>query len=243
MPWLVYLIVLLVAALAGLTALILAIVFLFKGSFKRAAVPGGVFVLMVVLGIFSVAGLVGKAIGTGIGAVSERVRERVRERRRAFQQRVDRLKSYIDPSVRDKVEDKFFTEKGFRDWWRFPLVYPYSITCIDTLEDGSLGLDGHLPSGWTEIDPVSEITHLTFDGKYLLVRAIARTEPAPDPDTGYVYCLFEFRTGKREQFKTREELFAAAKKRGFTGELVLITVEGAFEQYFGGSHDGSQDLR
>lgn len=239
MPWLVYLIVLLVAVLAGVTALILAIVFLFKSRFKIAAAAGGVLLLMVLLGIFSVAGLVGKAIGTGIGAISEHVRER----RQAFRQRVDRLKSYVDPSVRDKVEDKFFTEEGFRDWWRFPLVYPYSITCIDTLDAGSLGRDGDLPDSWTEIDSISEITHLAFDGKYLLVRVIARTEPPPDPDTGYVYCLYEFRTGKGEQFKAREELFEAAKKRRFTGELVLITVRGAFEQYFGGSHDRSQDLR
>jgi hypothetical protein len=239
MPWLVYLIVLLVAVVVGLPALILAIIFLCKSRFKIAAVLGGVLLLMVLLGIFSVAGFVGKLIGTGIGAIAEHVRER----NLAFEQRVDRLKSYIDPSVRDKVADKFFTEEGFRDWWRFPLVYPYSITCIDDLEDGSLGRDGDLPDGWTEIDSIGEITHLTFDGKYLLVRAIARTEPPPDPDTDYVYCLYEFRTGKHEQFKIREELFEAAKKRGFTGEFVLITVEGSFDQYFGGSHDRSQDLR
>ncbi len=239
MPWSALIIMVIVAVMVGSASLIGGIVFLCVKRFKTATVLGGVMVLMILMGVFSAVGLLGKAVNKGIGFVTEQVRES----QQAFERRVDKLKSYVDPSVQDKVKEEFFTDGGFRDWWRFPLVYPYSITCIDTQEHGSLECKGDLPEGWRELEELSQITHLAFDGEYLLVRWIEGTKPLGDPDAQYVYSLCEFRTGKREQFTTREELFEAAKKRGFTGEPVLITVEGTHDQYFGGWHDMSQDLR
>ena len=239
MPWFALVIMVIAAAVVGFASLITGIVLLCVGRYKTAGVMGGVLLLMVLMGVFSAAGLVGKAVGKGLQVVSEHARES----RQAFQKRVDKLKSYVDASVQDKVEEKFFTERGFRDWWRVPLVYPYSITCIDTRQHGSLECEGHMPDGWTEMEPLDHITHLAFDGEYLLVRQIEGTKPLGDPDARYVYRLCVFKTGSREQFASREELFEAAKKRGFTDEPVLTTIEGAHDQYFNGWHDASQDLR
>ena len=51
---------------------------------------------------------------------------------------IAKLKSYVPENVLKTVDAEFYTYAGFRDWWRFPLVYPYSICCIDTLDAGHL---------------------------------------------------------------------------------------------------------
>src|SRR5262245_52027323 len=65
-----------------------------------------------------------------------------RERAAANAQRraehIAKLKSHVPANVLKTVDPEFYTYSGFRDWWRFPLVYPYSVKCIDTLDSGHL---------------------------------------------------------------------------------------------------------
>jgi hypothetical protein len=51
---------------------------------------------------------------------------------------VELLKSYVPAETLPTVNPDYFTYFGFRDWWRWPLVYPYSIHAIDTVDHGRL---------------------------------------------------------------------------------------------------------
>ncbi len=238
LTWIILVALLVLAGLGALAALIVGIVLLCRRRFAAAGILGGVMLLMLLLVVFSAVGLIGKAAYTGVSSFLEHVSRQDR----AFQARVEKLKSYVDPSVLPDVPEDFFTREGFRDCWRVPLVYPYAITCIDILEHGSLGRDDDLPPGWAKLESFDDITHLAFDGRFLLLRQAQKADDFARP-SDYLYYLCEFRTGKYDRFDSRRELFEAAKKRGYTGELRLMSVEGAFKEYFRGSHDTSQDLR
>ncbi len=49
---------------------------------------------------------------------------------------VELLKSYVPAERLPTINPGYYTYFGFRDLWRFPLVYPYSIQTIDTVNYG-----------------------------------------------------------------------------------------------------------
>jgi len=139
---------------------------------------------------------------------------------------VELLKSYVPAKTLPAINPGYYTYFGFRDWWRFPLVYPYSIHTIDTVNYGRL-LDESKVVNYDDINHqeligtgVDAITHLALDRRYLLLRTEVGTQETADVQ----YILFEFSTAKQTTFDSEETLFEAAKALNFEGELSLITL-------------------
>ena len=94
----------------------------------------------------------------------------------------------------------FYTYTGFRDWYRFPLKYPYQITTIDQLREGYLEehTGGDIAAGsksMKDIDVGGRITHLHLLEDF----AVFRKE---DGTFGYL----EYATGKTTLLPTEAEL-------------------------------------
>ena len=224
--------------LVGLAALVGGIVCLFK---KRLGAGVGlliVFLVAVFGGGVSAALLIGRTLGTAIRTTVTRTMTRAAqdaERQEAVhREHIEKLKSYVPPEELKYIDEDFFTYPGFRDWWRFPLVYPYSIYCIDTFDDGTLSrCDGEAKiadgAGQAVLDG---ITHLNFDGAFLLARRGADVKQNGIRRRLYTYVLFEFNSGQRWVFDTEAGMLREEEKRGYTGPAELMTVEEGYHQCF-----------
>lgn len=138
---------------------------------------------------------------------------------------VERLKSYVPEATRATIQPGYYTYFGFRDWWRFPLVYPYSIHAIDVLDHGRL-CDERRVTDYRDINNqelietgIDGITHLALDANLLLLRTRDRGS-----STLAAFVLFQFGTGEQTAFSTEAELFEKAGALGFEGEQELITL-------------------
>lgn len=75
-----------------------------------------------------------------------------------------------DSPARPKAD--FYSYRGFRDWWRIPLRFPYQITMVDALEYGTL--EKYDPASLIA-DPkcetvVTDIVAIGYDGKFVAFR-------------------------------------------------------------------------
>lgn len=140
---------------------------------------------------------------------------------------VERLKSYVPAETLPTVNPDYFTYFGFRDWWRWPLVYPYSLHAVDTLDSGAL-MDERAVTDYDDINNqdlgslnLYGITHLIFDRRTLLLRR----EWEDTTDVIHVeYILFDFSTAEETVFDSEAALFEAAKAANFEGDLVWMTL-------------------
>lgn len=141
------------------------------------------------------------------------------------------LKRYEPKRFNGKVPRSFYTEYGFYDWWRFPLVYPYSIYCIDVLEMGRVAND----SGITDFEqggPVNAIStyfdRFTFDENYF----VGITAPTSGANDGAdEYFILSFQNGKTDKFTGRENLMKKLENIGFNGNREFIPVRKYSERF------------
>jgi hypothetical protein len=171
-------------------------------------------------------------VGCGL---SPAARERAAADAKRRADHIAMLKSYVPENVLKTVDPKFYTESGFRDWWRIPLVYPYSIHCIDTLDSGRLYIyDGkaEFPAGESAVQGLRELVRFNFDGHFLVgFTDIKGQQPAAgEVISGWV--LFDFRTGSGDYFRSKDELAVAAKKRGYSGDMELQDVKAHYKKCF-----------
>lgn len=146
--------------------------------------------------------------------------------RRAKGHQVQLLKSYTD-STRNAPED-FYTYFGFKDYYRFPLPYPYSIHCNYFKGNGELYNEANVmhfdenDNGeiYTGLD---NITHLAFDKNWLLLEQ-SKTSTRTDKLITH-YFLLEFSTEKQTEVHTKKDLLKLAKEKGYTGSDTLISIE------------------
>jgi len=143
---------------------------------------------------------------------------------------LQRLRSYEPTAYKGKVPDAFYTYEGQYDWWRFPLVYPYSIDCIDVTDYGAIAND----SGKTKesFEAGGGILYLTdyFDkfifDKNMLVGNRIRTPF--DKDTSKLveqYFIFSFSTRTSENIEGRQNLTKKLQQLHFNGDTGFITID------------------
>ena len=139
---------------------------------------------------------------------------------------IDYLKSLTPDSLKDKIPTSYYHYFGFRDWYRYPLIYPYSLTSVDVVNYASLSdernvvdisdsNDGEIGLG------LNGITALSFDQRLLLVK----TEDFYHLDALPSYFLFHFDSQKIEQFDDLEGLIDRANQLKFNGSDTLMTME------------------
>lgn len=96
----------------------------------------------------------------------------------------------------------YYNYTGFRDWYRFPLEYPYHIIMRDTLETGSLekfdGGDIRNPNESSE--PVVGGIEAIIPLKTCLIFRLAKTADS------FLYGVFFYADGKRLSFDREEEM-------------------------------------
>jgi hypothetical protein len=141
------------------------------------------------------------------------------------------LKTYEPSKYKGKVPDGYYTNYGFRDWWRFPLVYPYSITCIDVLDHGILTNDSG-KTDFAEGNPVvqssPEFNAFTFDANYFAAE-IYQTPGQKASDT--LFFIFEFGSGKITKHKDLENMNNELEKLKFKGGKEMISTRKYSERF------------
>jgi hypothetical protein len=138
------------------------------------------------------------------------------------------LKSYLPENVVGNEPEQFYTYLGFRDYYRFPLRFPYSIHCLDTPDNGELyneanvgrfdeNDNGEIYSG------ISNIHKIAFDKSFLLIEQ-AVTSTRTDKIIHH-YILYSLDTEKKEEASSLTKLIQLAKEKGYSGPDTLMTVE------------------
>lgn len=157
-----------------------------------------------------------------IGTVTETENGMTPEQEEKMRERKAEIISYSESS-----NDSYFTYLGFRDSYRWPLVYPYSINCIDIRDNGficneskskDVSEDGNKT---TECFIVHDITAFTFNKDVL----IAKTRKSSKSPIGAVYVLFEFENEKVTEFSSYREMVKEANNFGLTHKDTLLTIK------------------
>ncbi len=138
------------------------------------------------------------------------------------------LKSYLPSTIAGNEPEQFYTYLGFKDYYRYPLRYPYSIHCMYTKDNGELYNESNV-GRFDENDNgeiyagLSNINKIAFDKSYLLVeQAISSTRT--DKIINH-YILFSLDTEKKEETTSFTKLIQLAKEKGYTGPDTLMTLE------------------
>lgn len=137
---------------------------------------------------------------------------------------VAQLHAWAPDSIRDSIPATHYTYFGFLDSWRFPLVYPYAIDCIDVFEKGWVANESavkrHIHDGggsiWVNMPAFSTFQ---FDANYFLAQ-----HPQRVADTITTYSLFYFHTEESETFTSETQLFERARALNYTGPDTLMTI-------------------
>ena len=138
------------------------------------------------------------------------------------------LKSYLPETASGNEPEQFYTYLGFKDYYRYPLRYPYSIHCINTKENGELYDESNV-SRFDENDNgeiyagLSNINKIAFDKTYLLVEQAIIT-PGTDKIINH-YILYSLDTEKKEETSSLTKLLQLAKNKGYSGPDTLMTME------------------
>lgn len=130
---------------------------------------------------------------------------------------MDSLKAMQPDSI--TIPDTYFTYPGLRDYFRMPLIYPYSIRAIDDLAYGYL----HDESGIKYIakdankskQVISNITEFSFDKNTMT----GKTEGDSLP-----YFVFHFKNGKTERFRHENEINIHISQLGLDTTKPMITI-------------------
>ncbi len=141
---------------------------------------------------------------------------------------MDSLKSMQPADI--IIPDSYLSYAGLRDYFRMPLIYPYSMASIDVLEKGTLqderGIK-YIAKCRNENEPIlQDITYFTFDRNMLL----AKTEFSSSFDTVRYY-IFKFKTRELEKFDNVSEMKAQALSFGFDTLKPMITIQEYFDNF------------
>lgn len=137
---------------------------------------------------------------------------------------IDTLKGYVSEGV--SVPESFYTYLGFRDYYRLPVAYPFSIHCIDELKNGQL-FNEKFVSEFDRNDngeialPLTNIQSFVGDASFLLAETYT--------GKSRVFILYHLTTDQKQEFSTKAELMSVAIKRGYRGNSNWKTCEQYFE--------------
>jgi hypothetical protein len=137
------------------------------------------------------------------------------------------VRSYEPQAYKGKVPPAYYDDRGAFDYWRYPLVYPYAINCIDTNDYGSICSEQDKTS-YDEDSHVQVLTdnfdRFTFDGRYLAGRRCKTPFDDAAVDLTEQYFIFSFADGKSQDFKGLDRLKQELTRRGFRGDTALMTI-------------------
>jgi hypothetical protein len=124
-------------------------------------------------------------------------------------------------SMKGKVPSQFYSYLGFRDYYRLPLVWPYSLHCTDSLGDATLYDETNVQqfdvndNGERSCD-IHGIMEFEFTKDHLIGRKVW-IEQKPMA----LYFAYDLRTRTEKEFKTYRELMSFASAHGFDANTEL----------------------
>ena len=137
------------------------------------------------------------------------------------------IKSFEPNIYKGIVPKEYYTNRGELDWWRFPLVFPYSIGCIDVTEYGAIYNDKN-KTNFGEEGSVQPLTvyfnKFTFDKSYFVA---SRYKSPFDADTvNFVdqFFIFSFSSGTSKEIKGIDNLRKKLKEIKFSGDTSFMTI-------------------
>ena len=135
----------------------------------------------------------------------------------------------IDAKINSSIgyRPDFYNYDGFRDWYRFPLVYPYHIIMIDTYDRGWLeeyiGGDIRDPNVYSKSVLEGDISAIIRQDDRLIFKL-----EKPDKE-GNLYGIFDYRNGEVRRFKDADSLRRELEP-GFP--LEFDSLEKAYDDYW-----------
>ncbi len=141
------------------------------------------------------------------------------------------LKTYEPEKYKGRVPDGYYTYFGFRDWWRFPVVYPYSLTCIDVMDKGMLTNDSartNFEEGNPSLGATPDFTRFTFDANYF---AAELYESAGEKTQSASFFILEFKSGKITNYKDAQSLNKKMEELNFKGDKIMTTIRKYSERF------------
>lgn len=138
------------------------------------------------------------------------------------------LKNYLPSNVLNNEPEQFYTYLGFKDYYRLPLRYPYSIHCLGSRENGELYNEVNV-SRFDENDNgelyvgINNINKIAFDKNYLLIEQEITSTRTDKMIKRYI--LFALETEKQQEAKSLQNLIQIAKEKGYAGADTLLTLE------------------
>ena len=133
---------------------------------------------------------------------------------------------------KNKVVSQFYSYLGFRDYFRLPLRYPYSLHCMDSLGNAELFNEENVMqfdtngNGETSCD-LSNINTFTFN-KNILIGTKTKKEREKQ---SLIYFGYDLNKKEIKEFKTEKELINYAKANGFNKEIEFFTCKKYYELF------------
>ncbi len=143
---------------------------------------------------------------------------------------IERLKTLQPENKKGSVSPQFYHYLGFKEYYRLPLRYPFSLHCTDSLANASL---------FNEVDvlafdesnngdkdcEVNNISNFAFDGELLLAkRALPYDGKKP-------YLIYYFEKGKIEEFETLNKLILRANSLKFSAPFKFYGCKEYFDSF------------
>ncbi len=138
---------------------------------------------------------------------------------------IKKIISYEPIQFKGKAPQEYYTYFGYYDWYRMPLVYPFSMNSIDNIEYGHLANEENINSLKTDFNDTEQIfccsiKRFTFDRTLFL----GILTPQYNDSVGVQYVMMEFNNGSTQYFDSKKELLEAAAQKNFNGSKDFISV-------------------
>lgn len=128
--------------------------------------------------------------------------------------------------VKGNVSSEFYTYLGFRDYYRMPLRYPYSLHCEEVLDaaelfDESNVVQFDVSNNGELLCGLSNITAFQFNENYLFGTCIELV----NGKSNRIYFAYNFNERETNKFKKERELIAFLQSKGISVVPELISCE------------------
>ena len=144
---------------------------------------------------------------------------------------VNYLMSIEPDSMKGRVPVQFYGYLGFRDYYRLPIVWPYSLHCTDTLGDASLYNEANVQqfdindNGELSCD-VNGIMTFAFTKQHLIGMRV-KIENKPKK----IYFAYDFANKTEKIFKNEAELLNYAVEKGFDRSTELKSCKDYYNEF------------
>lgn len=147
-------------------------------------------------------------------------------------ERVSALIQMESGVFKGKAPSQFYCYLGFRDYYRMPLRYPYSLHCIDSLGDAELYdeenvLQFDVNNNGELFCDVDHIKTFCFDKNYLIGTRTKINSGKPIS----IFFIYDFDRKITKEFISEKELMNYAKTKGFEREFEFTSCKDYYNSF------------